>query len=138
MNIVLIVADQYRHDCLSARRHPVVETPNLDGLAADGTLFTRSYCATMACGPARASLFTGYYADTHGMSDNQTTLVPGDFPVLPEHLARAGYDTALVGKLHLKLAFPGPGAPGEDIKNQGSAVNYLYLKGIFKVALLKR
>ena len=102
MNILLIVTDQYRYDCLSALRHPVVRTPNLDGLAADGTLFTRAYCATMACGPARASLFTGYYAETHGMGGNQTTLVPQDFPVLPEYLARAGYDTALVGKLHLK------------------------------------
>ena len=102
MNILLIVTDQYRYDCLSALQHPVVETPNLDRLAAEGTLFNRAYCATMACGPARASLFTGYYADTHGMGDNQTTLVPRDFPVLPEYLARTGYDTALIGKLHLK------------------------------------
>lgn len=102
MNILLIVTDQYRHDCLSALQHPVVKTPNLDYLAAKGTLFTRAYCPTMACGPARASLFTGYYADTHGMGDNQTTLVPRDFPVLPEYLARTGYDTALIGKLHLK------------------------------------
>jgi arylsulfatase len=102
VNILFVLADQFRHDCLSSLGHPVVQTPHLDGLAASGTHFTRTYCATMACGPARASLFTGYYADTHGMQGNQTTLMPPDLPVLPEYLAKSGYDTALVGKLHLK------------------------------------
>ena len=102
MNIVLILADQYRYDCLSALDHPVVQTPHLDSLARQGTHFTRAYCATMACAPARASIFTGYHAATHGMAGNQTRLQPPDRPVLPEFLARAGYDTALVGKLHLK------------------------------------
>jgi len=102
VNILLIVTDQYRHDCMSGLQHPVVKTPHLDFLAAEGVMFTRSYCATMACGPSRASLFTGYYADTHGMGDNQVPLAPEDFPVLPEYLAQCGYDTALVGKLHLK------------------------------------
>ena len=102
MNILFILTDQFRYDCLSVLDHPVVKTPNLDALAGEGTLFTRAYCAAMACGPARASLFTGYYADGHGMGDNQTTLVPENFPVLPEYLAQNGYDTALIGKLHLK------------------------------------
>ena len=102
MNILLILTDQFRHDCLSGLGHPVVKTPHLDSLASEGTLFSRAYCATMACGPARASLFTGYHADTHGMWTNQTPLVPPDLPVLPEYLTRSGYDTALVGKLHLK------------------------------------
>ncbi len=101
-NIVLILADQYRHDCFSALDHPVVQTPHLDSLAQEGTHFIRAYCATMACAPARASMFTGYHAAAHGMAGNQTRLQPPDLPVLPEFLARAGYDTALVGKLHLK------------------------------------
>lgn len=102
VNILFILSDQFRHDCLGTLGHPVVQTPHLDALAAQGTLFSRTYCPTMACGPARASLFTGYYADTHGMQGNQTTLVPPDLPVLPEYLAQNNYDTALVGKLHLK------------------------------------
>ena len=102
MNILFILTDQFRFDCLSALDHPVVRTPNLDALAADSTHFTNAWCATMACGPARASLFTGLYADSHGMNDNQTVLVPRDRRVFPEYLAAAGYDTALVGKLHLK------------------------------------
>lgn len=101
-NILLILTDQFRFDCLSRLGHPVVRTPNLDALAADGTLFTSAYCASMACGPARACLFTGRHADTHGILNNSTDFTPPDRPVLAERLADAGYDTALVGKLHLK------------------------------------
>ena len=46
VNILFVLADQFRHDCLSALGHPVVQTPHLDGLGATGTLFTRTYCAT--------------------------------------------------------------------------------------------
>lgn len=102
MNILFILTDQFRFDCLGTRGHPLVRTPNLDALAATSTLFTNTWCATMACAPARASLFTGVYADTHGMGGNQTVLDPVDRRVLPEYLAEAGYDTALIGKLHLK------------------------------------
>ena len=102
MNVLFILTDQFRFDCLGTLGHRVLHTPNLDALAAESTLFTNTWYATMACAPARASLFTGYYADTHGMGGNQTVLDPPDRMVLPEYLADAGYDTALVGKLHLK------------------------------------
>ena len=102
MNVLFILTDQFRFDCLGTLGHRVLHTPNLEALAAESTLFTNTWCATMACAPARASLFTGYYADTHGMGGNQTVLDPPDRMVLPEYLADAGYATALVGKLHLK------------------------------------
>lgn len=102
INIVFILTDQFRFDCLGCLGHPLLKTPNLDAMAAQGTLFSRAYCATMPCGPARTSIFTGRYADTHKAKDNQTTMAPPDRPVLPELLKPLGYETALVGKLHLK------------------------------------
>ncbi|MCF7838172.1 MAG: sulfatase-like hydrolase/transferase [Candidatus Marinimicrobia bacterium] len=101
-NILLIITDQQRFDCLSALGHPVVRTPNLDRLAAEGTLFTSAHCATVPCGPSRTCLFTGTYTDQHGAHNNHLPMTPPDRRVLPEYLAAAGYDTALVGKLHLK------------------------------------
>ena len=52
MNVLLITADQWRADCLSALGHPVVETPNLDALAARGTRFTDAYCNSPICVPS--------------------------------------------------------------------------------------
>ena len=58
-NIVLIVCDQLRGDCLGAAGHPDVKTPYLDTLAAEGTLFEHAYSACPSCIPARAGLLTG-------------------------------------------------------------------------------
>jgi hypothetical protein len=55
-NLLLITVDQMRYDCLSAMGHPVVETPNLDALAAKGVAFTSAYSATPSCIPARAAI----------------------------------------------------------------------------------
>ena len=101
-NILLILADQFRHDCLSCLDHPVVKTPHLDALAADGVLFRSAYCPSMACAPSRASIFTGRHLSGHHVGNNNHELDPPDLPVLPQLLWQSGYDTALVGKLHLK------------------------------------
>ena len=74
MNILLITADQWRADCLSAVGHPVVRTPNIDALASAGVLFRRHYTQTAPCGPARASLYTGLYQMNHRVCRNGTPL----------------------------------------------------------------
>ena len=58
-NVLFITADQWRGECLSALGHPIVRTPHLDELAANGTLFRNHYSQATSCGPARASLYTG-------------------------------------------------------------------------------
>jgi arylsulfatase A-like enzyme len=58
-NVVMIVVDQMRGDCLSHMGHPAVETPWLDHLARDGVTFTRAYSAVPSCIAARAGLLTG-------------------------------------------------------------------------------
>ena len=65
INILLITADQWRGECLSTLGHPVLKTPHLDALAADGVLFRNHYAQCVPCGPSRASLLTGMYMMNH-------------------------------------------------------------------------
>jgi arylsulfatase A-like enzyme len=74
MNVLLITADQWRGDCLSALGHACLETPTVDALAAEGTLFRRHYSQATPCGPSRASLHTGLYAMNHRSVTNGTPL----------------------------------------------------------------
>ena len=73
-HVLFITVDQWRGDSLSCVGHPLVETPALDALAADGVLFARHYANTAPCGPSRASLLTGMYAQNHRSILNGTPL----------------------------------------------------------------
>ena len=61
MNVLLVTLDQFRGDYLSAAGHPVVRTPNLDRLAAQGVRLSRHYSQASPCSPGRACLYTGTY-----------------------------------------------------------------------------
>ena len=65
-NILLLMCDQFRGDCLSYAGHPDVKTPYLDTLASDGAFFDRAYSSCPSCIPARAALFTGKSQEHHG------------------------------------------------------------------------
>ncbi|MSP47992.1 MAG: sulfatase [Alphaproteobacteria bacterium] len=95
-NILFITGDQWRHDALSALGHPVVETPNLDAMAADGVLFRRHFANASPCGPSRSSLHTGLYLMTHRSGRNGTPL-DARFTNWAKELRRAGYDPGLIG-----------------------------------------
>lgn len=100
-NILLITTDQQRYDALGINGNPILRTPNLDALAADGTNFSRCYVTCPVCIPARRTLISGQHPRTHGMLGYQDGK-PFDPPVtLPGALRDAGYQTQLVGKLHL-------------------------------------
>ena len=58
-NVVLLMCDQFRADCLSIADHPDVRTPYLDSIGGDGTYFDNAYSATPSCIPARTAIFTG-------------------------------------------------------------------------------
>ncbi|MDD2213015.1 MAG: arylsulfatase [Oscillospiraceae bacterium] len=100
-NIVLIMADQMRGDCLSHLQHPVVETPWLDHLARDGVSFTRAYSAVPSCIPARAALMTGLSQDRHGRLGYQDRVTWNYSQTLPGVLRAHGYQTHCVGKMHV-------------------------------------
>ena len=121
-NLILITADQMRGDCLSADGHPVVETPHLDHLAADGTRFRCAYSAVPSCIPARATLMTGlsqWHTGILGMGRGQGGF-PNDFPhTLAGELARSGYQTHLVGKGHFQPQRASMGFQSRELDESG-------------------
>lgn len=114
-NIVLVISDQFRWDCVGAMRlNPMNLTPNLDRMAARGVLFRSAFSAQPVCAPARGSIFTGQYPRRHGVWKNGIALRPGS-TTLASVLRQAGYSTNYIGKWHLGLPAPraeaGPVAP---------------------------
>ncbi|HEV2121507.1 MAG TPA: arylsulfatase [Chloroflexota bacterium] len=100
-NIILICVDQWRGDCLSVARHPVVHTPYLDQLCLGGARFTRAYSAVPSCIPARAALMTGLSQRHHARVGYQDG-VPWDYETtLAGEFTRHGYQTQAIGKMHV-------------------------------------
>ena len=98
-NILLLMTDQHRGDCLGIDGHPVLQTPYLDAVGGTGIHFRRAYSACPVCLPARRTLITGQQPCHHGVLAN--AIAPLTAATLPEVLSEAGYQTHLVGKLHL-------------------------------------
>jgi arylsulfatase A-like enzyme len=99
-SILLITSDQQHWNTLGII-NPALMTPNLDRLAAAGTLFTRAYCPNPTCTPTRASIITGTYPSQHGAWSLGTKL-PESEPTVGDVFRAAGYRTALVGKAHFQ------------------------------------
>lgn len=95
-NVLFITVDQWRGDSMSCVGHPLVQTPTLDALAADGVLFARHFANTAPCGPSRASLYTGMYAQNHRAILNGTPL-DARFTNVALLAREAGYSPALFG-----------------------------------------
>ena len=102
-NILFIISDQMVAALNGAYGHPVVQTPHLSRLAAEGVRFDSAYTPFPLCSPGRACLMTGRHASAIGAYDN-ATLLPADQPTFAHYLSNAGYDTVLSGKMH----FVGP------------------------------
>ncbi len=104
-NIILITTDQQRGDALSLCGHPVLRTPNLDFLGASGTRFRRAYSEVPSCIPARHVLMSGQSPEAVGMlgfyyRDERCPWDPS--ATLAGCLHDAGYETRMIGKLHLQ------------------------------------
>jgi arylsulfatase A-like enzyme len=98
-NILILFTDQQRWDAVGANGNPDVKTPALDRLAAEGVNFTRCFVQHPKCMPSRASLLTGQYPSTLGIT-HMGVPVPDDAPTLPRLLGPYGYRSANLGKLH--------------------------------------
>ncbi len=128
-NVLFILTDQHRQDCVGAYGNPDIHTPNLDRLATEGVRFDRAYTAQPVCSPNRAAIITGLYPHAAGVTENKVPL-PASSKTLPEYLAPAGYDCGYFGKWHLhrRDAFETfPEYPGD-----GRGDNHYFGKGADK------
>ena len=99
-NILFIVVDQLTAALTGAYGHPVVKTPNLDRLVAEGVRFDAAYANCPVCLPSRGSMLSGRYISNCKTYDNGSPW-PEDMVTIPHYLTLAGYDTALIGKMHM-------------------------------------
>ncbi|MBL9211227.1 MAG: sulfatase [Opitutaceae bacterium] len=104
-NIVMIVSDDHGRGDLGCYGNPVVRTPNLDALAADGTRFTHAFCTTASCSPSRSVILSGQHNHRNGMyglqHDDHKFQSYDHLKTLPVLLAASGYRTARIGKFHV-------------------------------------
>jgi len=113
-NVLFIIADDLTSTALSCYGNKVCKTPNIDRLAARGTLFTRAYCQGTYCGPSRASFMSGYYPHATGVQ-GYTNPRPaiGDRATWSQHFKNAGYYSARVSKI-FHMGVPGGIEDGSD------------------------
>ncbi|MFB6135367.1 MAG: sulfatase-like hydrolase/transferase [Halobacteriaceae archaeon] len=99
-NVLWITTDQQHFDTLGVVNDEI-ETPNLDRLVGEGTLFDRAYCPNPTCTPTRASMITGQLPSQHGAYSLGTKL-PESAHVVGDDFSDAGYETSLIGKAHFQ------------------------------------
>ena len=99
LNIVVLYADDWRHDTLGAAGHPVVKTPHLNRLAKEGMRFTHNCVTTAICGVSRATLLTGQWMSRHGNPAFAMFTTPWA-ETYPGLLRRNGYHVGHIGKWH--------------------------------------
>ncbi len=100
-NFVFIMTDDHSYQTLSAYDDTYIKTPNLDRIANEGVLFENSFVSNSICGPSRAVLLTGKHSHMNGHINNSVTF-DSIQPTFPKYLQKSGYETALIGKWHLR------------------------------------
>ena len=103
-NFVVVLVDDHAFEAISAYEtylQDFAKTPAIDRLAAEGMRFDNFTCANSICSPSRASILTGQYSHKNGVTGLNGS-INDDSPQYPEELNKAGYQTWLVGKWHLK------------------------------------
>mgnify|MGYP001818321330 FL=1 len=105
MNVIFILTDDQRYDEIGFM-NPILKTPNMDRLAAEGVHFRNAFVTTSLCSPSRASILTGQYMHNHGVVDNNSGIAEGTV-FFPQYLQNAGFQTAFFGKWHMGEAESG-------------------------------
>lgn len=104
-NILFFLVDDQRNDVLGCAGHPIVQTPTIDRLAANGIRFENAFATTSICAASRASIFTGLYESRHqytfGKDPVSRAHMEESYPML---LKQAGYKTGFIGKFGIRIA----------------------------------
>lgn len=98
-NIVFIMSDDHAYQAISAYDHSLINTPNIDRIAKMGMLFTNASVTNSICAPSRATILTGKHSHMNGKVDNVSPFDTTNI-TFPQLLQKAGYQTAMFGKLH--------------------------------------
>jgi arylsulfatase A-like enzyme len=102
-NILFIFSDDHAVQAISAYGSRINRTPNIDRIANEGAIFLNSFCTNSICAPSRAVVLTGKHSHVNGKTDNSAQ-APFDTsqPTFNKNLQAAGYQTAMIGKWHLR------------------------------------
>lgn len=107
-NVLFLILDDMNDWLGCYGGHPDARTPNIDGLARRGVLFTNAHCVSPICGPSRAAVLTGMRPETTGVYHNRGTYIDyvPDAVTFPEHFRANGYRTLAAGKVNHGLGEP--------------------------------
>ncbi len=99
-NILFIMSDDHAYQAISAYGYGLNKTPNIDRIAQEGAIFKSAFVTNSICAPSRATVLTGKFSHVNGKVDNMNPY-NWDQPNFAKMLQQAGYQTALIGKIHL-------------------------------------
>jgi arylsulfatase A-like enzyme len=126
-NLVFFFGEGQRADALSIAGNKILKTPNHDRIGREGIRFENAFCTNALCAPARATALTGMYSKSTGALSNKNLNVPlpSDIPLFTDILREAGYEIAIVGKIHVRNGvedrnwnyYFGHNSPGNDYVN---------------------
>ncbi len=103
-NLVFFFGEGQRADALSIAGNQILKTPNHDRIGREGMRFRNAFCTNALCAPARATALTGMYSSSTGALSNEHSNVPlpSDIPIFTDILHEAGYEVAILGKVHVR------------------------------------
>jgi choline-sulfatase len=136
-NLIIILSDQHNPRALGCNGHPLVKTPNLDGLAARGTRFASAYTNCPICVPARASFATGRHVHQIRFWDNAIAY-DGSIPSWGHRLMAQGHRVTSIGKLHYAGADPARNGFHEEIETMHIAQGLGDLVSLIRDELIVR